>query len=43
MGHFMAECQRHCPSAMDVPNEGNGHDGVGRDLGMLDIVVGLDC
>ena len=38
-GHFMAECRRHCPSTIEVPNEGNGKEGVGRDVDVLDIVV----
>ena len=24
----MVECQRHCPSTLEVPNEGNGKEGV---------------
>ena len=38
----MAECQRHCPSNAEVPNEGNGKEGIGRDVGVSDIVVGMD-
>ena len=38
----MAECQRHCPSNIEVPNEGNGKEGNGRDVGVLDILVGMD-
>ena len=38
-GHFMAECHRHCPSTLEVPNEGNGKEGVERDVGVPDIVV----
>ena len=41
-GHFMAECYRHCSSMIEVPNEGNGKEGVGRDVGMSDIVVVMD-
>ena len=41
-GHFMAECHRHCPSTIEVPNEGNGKEGVGRDVGVSDIVVVMD-
>ena len=33
-GHFMAECQRHFPSNIEVPNEGNGKEGIGRDVGV---------
>ena len=36
-GHFMAECPRHCPSTLEVLNKGNGNEGVGRDVLMLDI------
>ena len=36
-GHFMAECQRHCPSNIEAHNEGNGKEGIGRD-----IVVGMN-
>ena len=35
--HFMADCQCHCSSALEVPNEG-----VGRDVGMLGIMVVMD-
>ena len=35
----MVECERHYPSALEVPNEGNGKEGVERDVGMSDIVV----
>ena len=42
MGHFMAECQRHYPSTIEVPNEGNGKEGVQRDVGVSDIVVVMD-
>ena len=38
----MVECQRHCPSTLNVPNEGNGKEGVGRDVGVSDIVVVMD-
>ena len=38
----MAECHRHCPSTIEVPNEGNDKEGVGRDVGVLDIVVVMD-
>ena len=41
-GHFMMECQCHCPSTLEVPNEGNGKEGVGKDVGMSDIVVVKD-
>ena len=37
-GHFMAECQHNCPSPLEIPNEGNGKEGVGRNVGMSDIV-----
>ena len=36
----MAECQYHC--TLEVPNEGNGKEGVGRDVCMSDVVVVLD-
>ena len=32
----------HCPSNIEVPNEGNGKEGIGRDVGVSDIVVGMD-
>ena len=38
----MAECHRYCPSNIEVPNEGNGKEGIGRDVGVSDIVVGMD-
>ena len=38
----MAECQRHCPSNIEVPNKGNGKEGIGRDVGVSDFVVGMD-
>ena len=39
LGHFMAECLSHYPSTLEVPNEGNGKEGVERDVGVSDIVV----
>ena len=33
-GHFMAECQRHCPSNIEVLNQENGKEGNGRDVGV---------
>ena len=33
---------RHCPSTIEVPNEGNGKEGVGRDVGVSNIVVVMD-
>ena len=39
----MAECQRHCLSNIEVPNEGNGKEGNGRDVGVPNIVVGMDA
>ena len=41
-GHFMAECQRQCPSNIEVPNEENGKEGYGRGVCVSDIVVGMD-
>ena len=38
----MAELQHHCPLTMEVHNEGSGKEGVGRNVGMPDIVVGMD-
>ena len=35
----MTNCQCHCLSVLEVPNEGNDVEGVGRDVDMLDIVV----
>ena len=37
-GHFMAECQHLCHSIMEIPNERNGKEGVGRDV-VSDILV----
>ena len=41
-GHFMAECQSHCPSNIEVPNEGDGKEGIERDVGVSNIVVGME-
>mgnify|MGYP007059641558 CR=1 FL=1 len=40
--HFMVEWRCHCPSAMNVVNEGDGKERVGRDVGMLANVVVMD-
>ena len=45
-GHFMAEWQRHWLSTLEVPNEGNRKERVGRDVGVSNIVVmdeGTSC
>ena len=42
-GHFMAEYQCHYPSNIEVLNQGNGKEGNGRDVGVSNIVVGMDA
>ena len=34
----IAECQYHSPST-EIPNQGVGKEGIGRDVGMFDIIV----
>ena len=41
-GLFMAKCHCHCPSTIEVPNEGNGKERVGKDVGVSDMVVVMD-
>ena len=38
----MTECQRHFPSNIKVPNEENGKEGIGTDVGVSNIVVAMD-
>ena len=36
------ECQHNCPSTLEVLIARNGKEGVGRNVGMLDIVIVMD-
>ena len=38
----MAACQCHCSSTLEVPNEGNGKEGIEGDVGVSYIVVVMD-
>ena len=42
-GHFMVQCQLHCPSNIEVLNQENGKEGNGRYIGESNIVVGMDA